>query len=218
MPDSIPRKEEDVLNFSANLFVGCRKYAALLGLSPGKITELETQRAKCETLHAKCKTPARSHIDVEAKDKAFELFIGNLRKYIENHLQHNDNMTDEIRAELGLHIKKKASKQKVVNRPPVITADTSILRELLFSFYVHGSKRKGKPKGMHGCKFRYLISDHPPASIHELVNSEVATGRTLKLKFDEADRGKKVYYAACWVTESGDMEGEYTDIFVTIVP
>jgi hypothetical protein len=41
-------------------------------------------------------------------------------------------MTDEIRAELGLHIKQKPAKQKVVNRPPVITADTSILRELLF--------------------------------------------------------------------------------------
>jgi hypothetical protein len=218
MPDSIPRKEEDVLNFSANLFVGCRKYASLLGLSLDKITELEAQRAKCNTLHAKCKTPARSHVDVEAKNKAFETFIGNLRKYIENHLQHNDNMTDEIRAELGIHIRQKASKQKVVNRPPVITADTSILRELLFLFYVHGSKRKGKPPKTHGCKFRYLISDHPPASIAELVNVEVATGSSLRLKFSEADRGKKVYYAACWVIEHDNEEGEYSEIFVAIVP
>jgi hypothetical protein len=75
MPDSIPRKEEDVLNFSANLLVGCRKHAALLGLSLTKIAELETQRAKCDTLHAKCKTPSRSHIDVEAKNKAFETFM-----------------------------------------------------------------------------------------------------------------------------------------------
>jgi hypothetical protein len=99
-----------MLDFSANLFVGCRKYAVLLGLELTKITELETERSKCEPLHAKCKPPAHLHVDVEAKNKAFETFIGNLRKYIENHLQHNDNMTDEIRAEMGLHVKQKPSK------------------------------------------------------------------------------------------------------------
>jgi hypothetical protein len=86
------------------------------------------------------------------------------------------------------------------------------------SHSVKGSKRKGKPKKMHGCRYRYLISDHPPASIAELVNVELATGRSLRLKFSEADRGKKVYFAACWVSESGDKEGEYTEIFAAIIP
>jgi hypothetical protein len=92
-----------------------------------------------------------------------------------------------------------AGGEGVVQRPPEVSVDTSVIRELRFSHSVKGSKRKGKPKKMHGCRYRYLISDHPPASIAELVNAELATGRSLRLKFSEADRGKKVYFAACWV-------------------
>jgi hypothetical protein len=190
---------------------------AVLGLTGSQITELETLRSGCETLHAKCKSPSRSHVDTAAKDAAFEVFDGRLRRFIQNDLIHNDAMTDEILAELGLDSSASGGKVKVVQRPPEVSVDTSVIRQLLLSHSVKGSKRKGKPRGLLGCRYRWGIGDHPPASIAELVNEELATGRSLRLKFSEADRGKKVYFAACWVTESGNIEGEYSEILIVTV-
>jgi hypothetical protein len=210
--------EESVLNASATILSVSREHMTLLGLTESQISALETSRTDCETLHAKCKSPSRSHVDTAAKNKAFETFNGKLRKFIQNHIVHNDAMTPQILAEFGLDSDDAGGKVKVVQRPPKVSVDTSVIRELRFSHSVKGSKRKGKPPKKHGCKYRYLISDHPPASIAELVNVEVATGQSLRLKFSEADRGKKVYFAACWVSESGDKDGEYTEILVAIIP
>jgi hypothetical protein len=208
--------EEGVLNASTTILSVSLKYITVLGLSSSQIVELSSLRANCANLHAKCKTPSRSHVDVTAKNEAFETFDGKLRKFIQNHLVHNDAMTPEILAEMGLDSSDAGGGGS--DQPPVVTVDTSVIRELGLSHSVKGSKRKGKPHKTHGCKYRWMIGDHPPASIAELVNAEVATGQSLRLKFSEADRGKKVYFAACWVTESGDKDGEYSEIFVAIIP
>jgi hypothetical protein len=205
-----------VLNASATILSVSREHMTLLGLPESQIVELETLRTDCETLHAKCKSPSRSHVDTAAKNVAFKNFDGKLRKFIQNHLVHNDAMTPEILAEMGLDSSDAGGAGD--DQPPVISVGTSVIRELLLSHSVKGSKRKGKPKKAHGCKYRWMIGDHPPASIAELVNVEVATGQSLRLKFSETDRGKKVYFAACWVSESGDKDGEYTEIFAAIIP
>jgi hypothetical protein len=210
--------EESVLNASATIISASLKYVTVLGLPSNQIVELDGLRTGCAALHAKCKTPARSHVDVTNKNEAFETFVGKLRKYIQNHIVHNDAVTPQILAEFGLDSDDAGGKVKVVQRPPEVSVDTSVIRELRFSHSVKGSKRKGKPDKMLGCRYRWVISDHPPASIAELVNVELATEQSLRLKFSEADRGKKIYFAACWVTESGDIEGEYSEIFSAIIP
>jgi hypothetical protein len=127
--------EEGVLDSSANILSVSRKYMGTLGLTVSQIVELETLRTGCVTLHAKCKTPSRSHVDVTAKNAAFTTFKGKMRKFIQNHIVHNDAITDEILAEMGLD--SSAAGGEGDDQPPVISVGTSVIRELLLSHSAH---------------------------------------------------------------------------------
>jgi hypothetical protein len=70
---------------------------------------------------------------------------------------------------------------------------------------------------MNGAVVFYAILDHPPTSIRELTRTELATRTPFLLHFGEEDRGKTVYIAMEWQSESGER-GDPTEIQPAIVP
>jgi hypothetical protein len=101
---------------------------------------------------------------------------------------------------------------------PEVTADTRNEREVTFGFGEHGAKRMGKPEGIGACVIRWGIFDREPTDISELVNVETITKSPFTLKFKESDRGKRLYFVACWQINRGRIEGPMTDIRYVIIP
>jgi hypothetical protein len=65
------------------------------------------------------------------------------------------------------------------------------------------SKKTARPKGAHGCVFRYAVLERSPSSWKELTESLFQTHSPVRLKFDLDMRGKRVYFAMCWENMTG---------------
>jgi hypothetical protein len=152
----------------------------------------------------------------EAAEKAFNKAF---RDYGNQHMAYNPVVTDVDKAQAGYHVPK--GSRAPVPRPttkPEITADTRNEREITFGFRETGAKKMGKPAHIDACVFRWLISDHEPTDISELVNIDTITKSPFTLMFKESDRGKRLYFVACWQIERGRIEGPMTDIRFSIIP
>ena len=60
-------------------------------------------------------------------------------------------------------------------------------------------------------------ADYPPASIDELIHSDFDTTSPFTLKFDEADRGKRVYFCLRWESNT-NLKGPWGEIYSAIIP
>ena len=107
--------------------------------------------------------------------------------------------------------------QPVPSSVPEIEADTSVIRELRFRLRDFGSKHWSKPEHVHGFEFVWLIADARPAHVSHLSNIVTGTRNPVVLSFDEADRGKRVFFAARWVNNTL-QPGPWSDIESAVIP
>jgi hypothetical protein len=153
------------------------------------------------------------------KNIAEEAVIDAFRDYGNRNLAHNPNVTAEDKSRAGWHDRR--TDYKAVSKPdtvPIVTAKTLIEREVTFCFWAQNGKRQGKPKNIGACVIRWVISDHMPTSIDELIHVEAITKSPFTLRFKESDRGKRLYFVACWQIERGRLEGPMTAIRFVIIP
>jgi hypothetical protein len=152
----------------------------------------------------------------EAAEKAFEKAF---RDYGNEHMEYNPLVTDVDKAMSGYHIPKGThTPMPVPEDEPEVTPIITKMRQVGFGFRRKGAKRMGKPDGVGACVIRWLISDQPPASFRDLVNIEIVTKSPFTLKFDDADRGKKLWFVACWQINRGRLEGPMTALAYVIIP
>jgi hypothetical protein len=114
MPEKIPRDEKSLLEYGANIHRCNGLYASVLGLNAATVAQLEADRLAFKNLHDQCANRDQPKAVTEAKNKAREDYEENLRTFIKE-LQANRNMTDPIRADYNINIRKDPS--EVV--PPV---------------------------------------------------------------------------------------------------
>jgi hypothetical protein len=91
------------------------------------------------------------------------------------------------------------------------------IQKLIVHFKVRGAVGRAKPHGYHGAVIAWDLLDKPPARHAELTRHVTATRTPYTLEFDEADRGKTVYVAACWQNAKG-QKGSWTVMQSAIVP
>jgi hypothetical protein len=70
-------------------------------------------------------------------------------------------------------------------------------------FKPSNSTTKAKPHGVHGARSAWAILDEEPDHIDDLVNRDVDTRTPFTLDFDQAGRGKTVYFTAAWEMNNG---------------
>jgi hypothetical protein len=80
-----------------------------------------------------------------------------------------------------------------------------------------GVSRRGKPDGVGSIKIAYAIGDNPPANPDLFSKTTTGTRSPVKILFDPTDAGKKVAFAACWVSTS-NLQGNWSDVQNMIVP
>jgi len=100
---------------------------------------------------------------------------------------------------------------------PEIEAITAVIRELGFRFRDYGARRWALPALVDGIEFRWEIKEGRPEHIHQLANVDLISAGVHTLKFDENDRGKRVFFAARWLN-SRKEGGPWSDIESAVIP
>jgi hypothetical protein len=127
-------------------------------------------------------------------------------------------VTNEDLLAMGFHIHDTTpTTVNALDEFPVVEARTAKARIVDFWFKGRNNKRWGKPKHAHGMELKWIMADTPPASVDDFPHSEFATRNPLRLVFDEADRGKRLYYIARWETEAA-KKSEFSEIYWVIIP
>jgi hypothetical protein len=141
-----------------------------------------------------------------------------LRDFANAAMRFNRLMRDEDRLVYGLRPRYGAHTSGAAPTTfPEVEADTAIMRQVSLRFWDSGSKRRGKPRGVHGAEIRWALLDHAPASVDELANSDFDTATPFTLKFNEAERGRRVYFCLRWESNT-NLKGPYGEIYSAVIP
>jgi hypothetical protein len=80
-----------------------------------------------------------------------------------------------------------------------------VLRQVTIHFWDSGTKKRGKPEGVHGAEIRWAVLDHVPASVDDLVNSDFDTAAPFTLVLDEIQRGRRLYFCLRWESTTTNL-------------
>ncbi|MDR1368767.1 MAG: hypothetical protein LBJ72_01385 [Dysgonamonadaceae bacterium] len=103
------------------------------------------------------------------------------------------------------------------NTYPDADIDSSTIRRLGIHFFDHGSKSHAKPHGIHGAGIRWGLREEAPTDINLLNNSSFVTHSPFTFDFNEADRGKTLWFCLCWENTTGE-KGPWGEIGSAIIP
>jgi hypothetical protein len=100
-----------------------------------------------------------------------------------------------------------------------------VVRMLAFHFRDEGSEQRGKPAGVRGMELAWDFSRwhwkefrrKPPQDVRDLRRRTVTPESPLELTFDEAQRGRRLYFCMRWEGDTG-LKGPWSDIFSASIP
>ena len=153
-----------------------------------------------------------------AKDEAKDAAKSAMRDFAHTGVRHNKLMKDEDRLLYG--IRPADGSHTPDTEPasfPEAEGETSIPRQVTIHYWDSVTKKRGKGHGIHGAEVRWAALDRAPAHIDELIHSDFDTASPVTLKFDEADRGKRVYFCLRWESNT-NLKGPWGEIYSAIIP
>lgn len=215
--DYIPVNDKEFLEWLKNLYVYLMaRFSAWLIPSP-QLT-LEAPMTAFEAALAKLADPNYGKVDMERKKEARKVCEKACRVYVQGYLARNPAIADEDRVAMGLPVYKTTkSARPLPETVPELEVDTGTPRRHKVHYRDRGSGRRGKPAGVSGIEIRWAILDHYPVSVEELTKSDFDTATPWINDFDEADRGKKVYYCGRWEAPAEGGKGPYGEIVEAVV-
>jgi hypothetical protein len=218
MPDYIPSSDEKFLEFSKNLTAYALTNFTRWNV-PSPQAEIQPLFAAYEAAFEAAQNPNRGKVDVLTKNEARNALKGKLRVYVKAYLINNPAVTDEDKAAMDLPIYKKGkSPVQLPGTVPELNVDTATPRRHKVYYRDQGSERRGKPPRVVGIEIRYAILDHYPASVDELTFSDFDTASPFIKDYDEAERGKRVYYCGRWEIPKEGGKGPFGEIVEAIIP
>jgi hypothetical protein len=217
--DWIPPREQDFTDL-------CQKWKTGLENS-ANVTAYGWDQAECAAVLGKTGAflAARAAYEADnstakriAKDEAKDAAITAMRDFANTSIRHNKKMTDEDKLFYGI---RPPDTSKTAGAAPATwpeaEGDTAVLRQVTIHFWDSATKKRGKPHGVHGAEIRWAVLDRPPADIDELVHSDFDTAAPFTLHFDEASRGKRVYFCLRWES-STNLKGPFSEIYSATIP
>jgi hypothetical protein len=217
MREYIPRKDSELVSWSANFTEKVTENAAAWEIPAGEVADLQTGNDTFATLQKKADSPAKNSIIIAEKNVARKTLVTRIRALANFRLK-NPVITDAQRIALGLHVR--SATYTTVGVPttrPELDIDVVDFRRLKIIFHDMGSGSKAKPYGIIGAVIIFAVLDTPPANLSALTRSVLATRTPHILEFTEEERGGTVYIATCWQNEKGE-QGPWSEIESAIVP
>jgi hypothetical protein len=152
------------------------------------------------------------------KDETKEATKSAMRDFANSSIRFNKQMKNEDKLVYGIRpVDRTPTSAGEPESYPETEPDTSIIRQVTINFWDSATKKRGKPHGIHGAEIRWALLDHPPVSENELVNSDFDTASPFTLKFDENQRGKRLYFCLRWESNT-NVKGPYGEIYSAIFP
>jgi hypothetical protein len=139
-----------------------------------------------------------------------------LRPFVQTFIMRNDNMSDADITSCGFQPYDRTKTK--IGRPdtiPVMEYRSGNIH-VIDAYFRQGAKQpgvqnRGKPLNVRFCKLVYFIGDNPPVNPAQFTIVLFGSKSPFHIMFDAADAGKKVTFAACWVSES-NLDGDWTDL------
>jgi hypothetical protein len=217
--DWLPSREQDLADLCQKWKAGLENPANITNFGWNQTEVTETLTKVTVFLMARAAyEEVDSTVNRMAKDEAKEAAKSAMRDFANSSIRYNKQMKDEDKLVYGIHpVDRTPTTAGAPESYPEAEPDTSIIRQVTINFWDSATKKRGKPHGVHGAEIRWAILDHAPALVDELSNSDFDTASPFTLKFDEGQRGQKVYFCLRWETNT-NVKGPYGEIYSTIIP
>jgi hypothetical protein len=213
----MPDAQGEFLEWAKNFFTIAAMNKTAWNLPETQLAALGAKLTAWEPLFVKCQGSERTPNDVALKNTGFNELRKMFRAFVNEFVRYNSAMSDDNRRALGCHVPVPPTPTPKPTTVPESESRTPYPMVVEIHFRDKGSPRRGKPKGVQGVKFAGALLDHEPVSVKELPMSKFDPSSPMILRFEEADRGKSLYYALHWENAKGE-EGPWSPIQKVIVP
>jgi hypothetical protein len=205
--DWLPRKEHELVDL-------CQKWAAALG-EGAKITAYGWNPAECTAVlnQVNAFLVARGAYEDEdtsanrlAKDEAKGEAVDAMRGFANASIRFNSRMDDTAKLALGIHPKDTTPTPhgRPTNQPETVVEPTHNHYEHLVRAINPERGDHSKPEDAYGVRYAWQIGGERPASGADLPKAQFTRKTFLVVQHTEAEKGKKVYYAACYENSKGE--------------
>jgi hypothetical protein len=142
-----------------------------------------------------------------------------LRPFVKMWLYDNTLATDAIITATGmrLHSDTRTSHAGAPSEIPVMEVTAAAAHTIDVSIHT-STGNIGKPVGVHSTRVRYFIGATPPAEPADYPKFQDFTKNPMALVLPAANAGEEITIAACYVSETGSVEGRYCNEVTLNVP
>lgn len=216
--DYVPYKDGVFLTWMKHLVDYAKLHGDEWGISADVWVEIDAQSGAYETALGKAQDPNRGKIDVFVKNETRDTVKKTMRQFVQEYLRHNHRVSDEDLDRMGLPVydKKLTSRPRPESRATLSARASNSRQHILFALSQQTGK-KTKPADAYIVKYVWEIRDTAPTSPDELRHAFFSRRTTHIFDYDEADRGKKVYYAVRYENAKGE-EGPWSEMICLLIP
>jgi hypothetical protein len=218
MADFFPTREAELLewlkNFSTVITVNVATWDVPSSAAKDLAALVHAYAAAYEKANGENRTKAFVH---EKNEKARE--VKALVRMIKNkYIDYNDIVKAAGRQRLGLPIRDGivSRKPRPVSRPSLEVSPSNNRQHTVMAIN-QSTGKKTKPADADKVRYAWEIRDTPPVNADDLGHSLTIRQTNKVFDYNEGDRGKHVYYAACYENSKGDL-GSWSDIITAIIP
>jgi hypothetical protein len=213
----VPSPDGKFAEWAGNLYEYAVKNFVRWG-APSPELDMKKPLEDFQAAYEKLEDPNHGKVDVSHKKETRKTCERAFRLYVRAYLQPNPAVSDEDRVAMNIPIHKTTkSKRQPPETTPELWVDVGTPRVHKVHYRDKGSTRRRKPDGVVGVEIRWDVLDHYPTSIKELSRSGFDTASPWENRFDESERGKRVYYCGRWEIRSEGRKGDFGEIIEAII-
>jgi hypothetical protein len=218
MSDFFPKREADLLEWLKNFSAALASKASAWGIPAQTASGLTAAVNAYETTYEAAKGENGTKALILEKNEKRNALKTEVRNIKNKHIDYNDAVTDPDRERLGLPIRDKnpTPKPRPASRPLLEVVPTNN-RQHTATAINQATGKKTKPEDTHGVRYAREIRDAAPANAGDLRHTVFRVKTTEVFDYEEGDRGKRVFYAACYENAKGEA-GPWSDIIEAIIP
>jgi hypothetical protein len=203
--DYIPKTDADLIVFAKNLYdYALANFVRWSVLSPREM--LEDPIAAYETALVAFSNPNHGKVDTANKNTAKTVLIRALRTYIQGFVARNPGVSnmDKEKMSLPLRDTTPTASTRPLRQPGLVVENTRNRFEHMLKALNRDTGGTAKPADAYGVHYAWQIGGEKPASAEDLPKGKFSRRITLTVTYSEADKGKPVFYAACYENSKGD--------------
>jgi hypothetical protein len=218
MADFFPKRDANLLEWLKNFSSVLSEHSEAWGIPVSAASGLATKVAAYEAAYEAAIGENGTKALILEKNEKRDTLKADVRNMKNKHIDYNDAITDPDRERLGLSIRdrKPTPKPRPASRPVLEVLPTNN-RQHTGTAINQATRKKTKPEDAYGVRYVWEIRDTPPANADDLRHSTFRRKVSEVFNFSEEDRGKKVFYAACYENAKGEG-GPWSDIVEAIIP